>query len=174
MKRRSLGLIVMGVVTLAAIGGVWADDHRAVVKGIYGERGIQIISHADRVEIYRLKGRAERMATTDPTTMPMIEDFPIELRGPGISADLAKRMATVLLDEKTYRGPITNCGFDPHFALRFVRGKEAVNVLMCFHCYIIAAWVRDGEGKLVQRSGGVFDGSGGELKKLMDEGLKRK
>lgn len=96
---------------------------------ILGNRTSVAIATADSVTAFRIVSPLDPQFARDHGTLPSIDDCPI-LEEKSAPRD---RLAAALLDPQTY-GDATSCNFDPHHALRFRRGTDSVDVVICFKC----------------------------------------
>ncbi|HVF10072.1 MAG TPA: hypothetical protein VNA16_04675 [Abditibacteriaceae bacterium] len=121
-------LALVGCATLAVSQSTAqqpAAETSVKVRQYFGAKVVSVLSEATRVEAFRV----------DPKSQ---QDWP-NGQAHEINAESAAKLASVLLDEKTYRWeagkPIgLRCIFEPAVAYRFWKGKESVSVLVCFKC----------------------------------------
>jgi hypothetical protein len=127
-----------------------------------------VIRTADRVETFRVhplervnfrRGGREK----DFEEFGVIGQFFITRVGPLLTSDQQAAVAALLLDEKGYwltsPGNAKKCVFTPRHSLRFCKGNEVVEALICFDC----KQLRLGSG------GGDFDSMALPLSELFRE-----
>ncbi|MEK7466871.1 MAG: hypothetical protein AAB074_05595 [Planctomycetota bacterium] len=114
-------LILVASMGLAAC----ADD---AFMGEVGKHALGILEGADRVETFRT--HSERDETVGAN---VVDGYPVVKTGPEKDAAFAKRILSQLKHEETEPNDL-ECAFVPHDAFRVWKGKEHVDVLICFHC----------------------------------------
>ena len=167
MKGKSWRLVLaVGALTGAVGLGVGAEGARepsAKVKKRLGEKAIEVMSRADRVEAFRIG--------PEPTAKKgkkNVAGYPILSRGKDQGQKFAARLASVLLEDGTLFGKGVR-GFEPGVAFRMWHGEELVEVLICFKCDSLRVISHSGKGKVVKRASGAFGGHAGPLVKLAKE-----
>ena len=94
-----------------------------------------IIRSPDRVEslpVESLADPAKDWSSGMKTSLPgsfRIIDEPIP-----VPKELAAPLATLILNPASYESVYKLCIFEPGVAFRFWKGKEALDVFLCFHC----------------------------------------
>jgi hypothetical protein len=87
-----------------------------------------ILEGATAVEVYRID--SEKVAAPgDPT----LDGYLVVARGQDRGEEFAARLAEVLLDPGTYSHSFALC-FDPGVAYRLRKGRECLDIVICFHC----------------------------------------
>jgi hypothetical protein len=103
-------------------------------KSRLDSRTAGIFSGATKVEVFRIDGRYD-----PPNAIPVKPDDPtvggytILARGKNQSSEFATKLASVLANDKTYTDWHANC-FWPGVAFRAWKGRESVDVIICFKC----------------------------------------
>ncbi len=122
-------------------------------KSFLGDRAVRIIEGATKVEVFRI----------EPMMPPKyagrtIEGYPVLSQGKDQGPDFAKRLAAVLLDDKTYDfDRAKGCIFSPGVVFRFRNGAELVEVITCYQCSEFKIVVKDARGDVVRKVGEDFD-----------------
>ncbi len=124
-----------------------------------------VIAVAESVRAWRTVGSLGRSENV------VGEDF-FKPSGEGVvvASELAKRLAVVLLNEKSYlspRGSFKGCIAEPGVMIRFSKGGGYSNAFLCFECDILIVRTKADE---MAKSGGVdrdFDPSRAEFVKLV-------
>ncbi len=141
-------------------------DPAPEVRGLLGDRVLAVLDGATRVEVFRLK--ADRVP--QPPGAPKGEDaagFPIVSTGKARDARFAARVAAVLRDKGTYEfDRPKGCILRPGVAFRLWKGKQSVDLALCFECDILVVVARDEAGKSVHRASKDFDPGRPALVKL--------
>lgn len=102
---------------------------------IIGARTSDVIAAPTRVRAYQIMSPFDRGFDEAKRRMRLMDDeYPI-LSETAVPANAATHIAALLLDASSYDPAYqTDCNFDPHHALRFERGQDVVDVVICFHC----------------------------------------
>src|SRR5262249_278737 len=95
-----------------------------------GRQTVDILSGATKVEVFRIDGKGDRQPK--PGEAAMLGN-PVTARGKDQDEAFAKKLADVLLDDRTYTEEWAKC-FRPGVAFRVWRGSDSVKVLVCFQC----------------------------------------
>jgi hypothetical protein len=90
------------------------------------------VKGADRVETFEVD-EGNDYWRTDQQEADRIGAYKITRRGPEEKGPWMTKAAGLLLDPMSY-GHRKRCGFAPGVALRFWKGSQHVDVLLCFHC----------------------------------------
>ncbi len=103
---------------------------RRVAKLLGGEKGVKVITTADKVEAYRIK--PEYGAGDD---VKKIAGFPL-ISGPHkVDAGHARVLRRVLFNSKTYMFDVAKaCEFEPGIVIRFSGKSGMIDVVFCFSC----------------------------------------
>ena len=103
-----------------------AEPSPRVVRFL-GDRAARVLARAGRVEVFRVK---EKRAAEGEKS---VGGYAIATTGNEQGAQSARRVAGMLLDEKTYRfDRSTVGGFTPLVGLRLWEGERSVDVLLSF------------------------------------------
>jgi hypothetical protein len=107
-----------------------AGDPSPKVTKFLGDSAITVLQGATRVEPFRLSD--ERAGEGKPN----VGKYAVTATGKEQGEAFAKRLAAVLLDERTYRfDSAKGCIFQPGVGYRIWKGDEAaVEVVICFTC----------------------------------------
>jgi hypothetical protein len=109
-------------------------ESRAVapeVKTHLDEKTVAILSGATKVEVFRLEGAGP--VNPQASAKRHISGFAVAAQGKDQGRAFARKLADVLLDEKTYSTTFALC-FTPGVAFRVWKKDESVDVLICFKC----------------------------------------
>jgi hypothetical protein len=98
-----------------------------------GRRSVDILSAATKVEVFRLDGRRQPGDWQPKPGETSLCGFPITARGPDQGEAFARKLADLLLDERTHTRETAAC-FLPGIGFRVWRGEDSVDVLICFLC----------------------------------------
>jgi hypothetical protein len=131
-------LTVFLVLVIVPLISLWQGPHRKL-----GDHTISILRGADHVETFRLDdtGEGDWMGSKE------IRQFPPTGRGRTQSRAFANRLSRLVLDPRTYAGPDdSTCLFNPGVAYRAWRGRECVEVIVCFHCTEMVITTKDEQG----------------------------
>lgn len=154
-RRRVLGAFLLALTALV----VWTTILLAALpRRTLGSHTLSLLDGAQRVETFRLK--------SDPQDeeRSQIRDFPLRYVGPTQGREFAARVAAVLHAARTFWGPNdVTCLPDPGVAFRLWRGRECVEVLLCFHCNQMLVATKDAQGKVVHTAYTEFGSMRGEL-----------
>ena len=145
---RRLALLFFGifVASIAAIGLV---NFASAPRNALGDRTITILTGATKVETFRL----------DDTHDPSFEEpreirlYPLVAKGQEQGEAFARSLSGVLLNGKTYLGPNdTSCLTNPSVAFRLWKGRECVEVILCFHCDQMLITTKDAGGRIIHKA----------------------
>jgi hypothetical protein len=100
-----------------------------VVAKRLGEKTVGILQGADRVEVFRINPEKEGKEAGKNR----IGGYAVTATGKEQDKVFAGKLAGVLLQGRTYSGQSFKC-FDPGVAYRIWKGKESVEVAICFAC----------------------------------------
>lgn len=121
-----------------------------------------IIRSPDRVEAWRTEkglNSAGRPSSLDPAAYRMLTS-PID-----VAPKTASRISRILVAPSTYLWNMgRTCEIDPGVRLRFTKGGQAVDIMLCFKCGELWVWRN---GKHV--GGGYFDPGRARLASLMKQ-----
>jgi len=131
-------------------------------KSFLGDRAVRIIEGATKVEVFRIKPMQEQKPAGE-----VIGGYTVLSAGRDQGPDFARRLAAVLLDDKTYDfDRAKGCIFSPGVVFRFRNGAELVEVITCYHCSEFKIVVKDARGAVVRVVGEDFDNARPALVKL--------
>ncbi len=120
-----LAAMILLLSTGCAIGG---ESPR--VRDFVGERAVNVLHGADRVEVFRVAAPWKKGKEG-----PMLGKYPLISTGKEQGKEFGTKLAQIVLDDSTYEWNIAKaCEFDPGVAYRVWSGKESILVLICFHC----------------------------------------
>jgi hypothetical protein len=115
----------------------------------FGRMAVGILEAGDRVEVFAVgpapvgpRGYADDNTGyhLPPGTPLTIQRYPVRRVAPSQGRRFAKQLARLVMDERSYdqRNVIKGCAFSPGVAFRVWARKQALDVLLCFHCDQIA------------------------------------
>ena len=144
----SLGLLAIATVRTASLwrqGATWKAWH------LLGQSNIDLITRADKVEIYRIE-------LADMRTAKKLVGGSFSVIGVSHAPSLAlqKQVARTLLDvfnTKPYYWDQSSCEFNPGVAFRFYKGAEILDAVVCYDCAAIL--LSTGENGRLQRGAGT-------------------
>jgi hypothetical protein len=110
----------------------------AVVEGrreiTIGPRTTNVLGNPTKVRGYRILSPFAPNFEELEKTRPLIDGYPVLAEAP-VRMDTARKIAAILLDPDSYdRAYEMDCVFEPGYALRFERGSDVVDVIICFKC----------------------------------------
>jgi hypothetical protein len=151
-------LLPLAAVACCCLTG-FAAEPTANVKKFLGDKTIEILDGATKVEVYRISPNTKPGSNT-------IGEYPIIGRGKDQDKAFAAKLRTILFDESTYNFESAKaCEFSPGVALRVFKGEEYADVFLCFSCKEL----RIQQGKHVNQED--FDNKYSELVKLAKTAL---
>ena len=131
-----------------------------------GDHTISILRGADRVETFRLDDTGEG----DWLGGKEIRQFPLVGPGKTQGKAFANHLSRLVLDPRTYVGPDdSTCLFNPGVAYRAWRGRECVEVIVCFHCGEMLITSKDAGGHPIRTTHTCFLGMRAEFVALAKE-----
>lgn len=170
MKRTAI-IVALVVLCVAAVGYrpvrvAWEKHHHEQVRRslLVGSTPFVldpvtqgILSHADRVETFRLsdiheardRTTAEWTALSGPHTQ-FLEEHPVLHKGQPQGAAFAAAMETALTQARS-PGSIAGC-FDPGVGYRVWKGKAHTDICVCFYCEGIELITQDAQHKEVTKT----------------------
>jgi hypothetical protein len=95
------------------------------------EKTVAVLAGATKVEAFRLESAGP--ANAGIQSQRQFDGFAVKAQGKDQGPALAKKLADVLLDEKTYSTTFAAC-FTPGVAFRVWNGDACVDVVICFLC----------------------------------------
>jgi hypothetical protein len=156
----------MGFLTLMLVlpGSRAADEGPSEkVKKHLGDQLVKLLQAPTKVETYRIEPAGPVKANE-----AQIGGYRIKSTGKEQKEEFAKKLAVVLLDEKTLFGESKRC-FLPGVAFRMWKGEESVDVIICFNCSNLRMIARDAKGKVIKEAIGAFGPQSAALVKLARE-----
>jgi hypothetical protein len=102
---------------------------------LLSSKALEAVRAPDRVEslpVESLSGAKDGRAAATKTSLPGL--FRIVPEPRPVPAEVVPQLSRLFLSRSSYADHYTLCIFDPGIALRFWKGDEAVDVLVCFHC----------------------------------------
>jgi hypothetical protein len=103
----------------------------AEVKKLLDEKTVAVLAGATKVEVFRLE--AAGPVGSQASGQRQLDGFAVKAQGKDQGQAFAKKLADVLLDEKTYSTTFAFC-FTPGVAFRIWKGEACVDVVVCFMC----------------------------------------
>jgi hypothetical protein len=120
---------------------------------------VRLLQQADRVEVFRLTGRASEKPPS--TNGQNINKWAFKQTGKTQGRESARELANAILNEtNSFAGPganIKGCLWDPAIAFRTWHAKESVTIVVCFDCNSLLIEYGDAEGKAHGRVSMDFD-----------------
>lgn len=114
-----------------------------------GDRTISLLNGAARVETFRLNDSRDGDQVKDGTTGQEIADYPLSYQGHTLGPKFAAELSRAVQDPRTYLGPNdTTCLINPGVAFRAWRGRECVEVIVCYHCQQMLVTRKDAQGRV--------------------------
>ncbi|QTA86524.1 hypothetical protein [Desulfonema magnum] len=99
------------------------------VKDFLGDQMISVIAAPERVESFRVNAEQEKASSE------ALAGFPISKQGPNLNEEQLKKIQSLIFDENSYHfGIEKSCKFRPEVGLKFIKGGEAVVILLSFSC----------------------------------------
>jgi hypothetical protein len=98
------------------------------VKKILGEKAIALLEKANKVEAFRIEEKQ-----TQKTGDDYIAGYRIIGKSKNLGEKFPAKLRAALFEEKIYFGQAARC-FDPGVAFRIWHDKQAIEVVICFHC----------------------------------------
>ena len=125
-RARVLSVILMAIALLASPAAASAGPSPRVVRYL-GNRAADILARASRAEVFRLR---DKRGGEDQKA---VGGYVVVGAGKEVGAPASRRLADLLLDEKSYRfDHSTVGGFTPLVGLRLWDGDRYVDVLLSF------------------------------------------
>jgi hypothetical protein len=141
------------------------------VKNFLGDKAVDVLSAADRVEVYRIQGFRPDPQKKPDDKAEKIGGYMVLAKGKEQGKEFAGRLREVLFNDKTYLFDVAKlCIFDPGVAFRMRKGEVTVEVLLCFSCDEVLVLTSEG-GKVARRSHEDVDPMRAVLVKLAKEAL---
>jgi hypothetical protein len=129
-------------------------------KAALGDEGIAILKKAVRTEAFRINPSMLTKKEIEDH-VPSVGFYAIIGKGT-VNRKFTAKIRTALFDASSYNGREAKC-FDPGVGFRIGRGREAVEVFLCFHCNNLAVAVRNAEENRYSRSSSAGFGESREL-----------
>jgi hypothetical protein len=125
-RRQVLRMALIAFAVLASPAAASAEPSQRVVRYL-GSRAAEILARASRVEVFRV---VDKRAGENQKS---VGGYVVTGAGTEIGAPASRRLADLLLDEKSYRfDHSTVGGFTPLVGLRLWDGERSVEVLLSF------------------------------------------
>ena len=137
------------LVPMCEFGSSFGPHPLEDVVSVLGERGIEILRNAERVEIFRIKSNTSEDLSTPGR--PAIEGHEI-LAQTEQGREFATKVSGALLSERNQFGMGKGCGFSPGVAFRIWNGKDSAVVIVCFQCDDLALTFYDSSGKKIKHT----------------------
>ena len=120
--------LLVGLVAACSLGVAperpQADDLRVALEKRFAAPAFAIVRDAERVEALPVEETGMGLSATH-----RVVERPV-LLNPATARDMRK----TVLSTKSYVGGPMACGFQPGLAIRFHKGRDSVQVLVCFLC----------------------------------------
>ncbi len=114
-----------------------------------GEKTVSILKGATRVETFRLIESPYGDPAKAGTSGDEIADYPISSQGQIVGREFAADLSHAVLDPRTFAGMNdTTCDINPGVAFRAWRGRECVEVIVCYHCQQMLVTTKDAQGHM--------------------------
>ena len=114
-----------------------------------GEKTVSILQGATRVETFRLIDGPYDDYAKAGTSGNEITDYPIISQGQIVGRAFAANLAQAVLDPRTYASMNdVSCEINPGVAFRAWRGRECVEVILCYHCHQMLVTTKDAQGHM--------------------------
>lgn len=115
-----------------------------------GTRTLFVLNGATRVEAFRLDDSRDGDQVKDGTTGQEIVDYPLTFQGQTLGPPFAAKLTRAVRDPRTFIGPNdVTCLINPGVAFRAWRGRECVEVILCYHCQQMIVTRKDRQGRSV-------------------------
>lgn len=127
-------LVALVVVLSAGVAAAYTVQGREDIPKLFGgSDGVQLVRQATSVRAYRVVGTSEFHKSLDKYEM---QGEPAE-----VSASQAKALQDLLLDHDSYKWNVAKSCL-PIYGVRaqFLKGDQAVDVLFCFECNVLAVF----------------------------------
>jgi RNA polymerase sigma factor (sigma-70 family) len=101
----------------------------------YGDKTIAILKGATKVEVFRVDPKDHVEPTKDDDKDKRFGGYAITLKGDDQGEKFAHKAAALLLDRDNFvLNAAKGCKFSPGVGLRFWKGKEYAELLLCYQC----------------------------------------
>jgi len=155
VRRMMAGVATLGLVACFTVYGFYDDLFHSgdLVANFGGADGIKAVARPDRVEAFRLAPTPASTLQADHA-FDRLENYPTASGPVAVPAGRAVGLSSALTSPRSYLwGVGKGCGQPtPGVRLSFVRGRDRVDVLLCFRCNILMIY-RGGR----YTGGGSFD-----------------
>ena len=106
-------------------------------EGRLADDAVAILSHAEKVETFRLLTGREGKVSNPGDALPKIQKYyAVVATGPTLGPEFGSRLAGVFLSPGANRYSPSACIFDPGVAFRVWRGERYADLLVCFNCNV--------------------------------------
>ena len=156
-----------------AVGEV--QDPPSPLRERYGDKTIDIIKGATKVELYRLDPRDY----SDPEMMKEGQEkrfggYAVKGRGEDQGEKFAQKAAALLFNADNFEFKVAKgCAFLPGVGLRFWKGKETADLLLCYTCRELKVVAPDPKAQGVKVPMAVFEHGRAAFVKLAKEMFPR-
>ncbi len=103
----------------------------AALLAFLGEKMYKTIELADSIQLYVVSA-----ADTTKTNDNVFSDLKFSEQTGNLDSLTAKQLKAIVLNPNNFSlsGRVKNCGFVPDMLFRFAKGKDTVNLFLCFYC----------------------------------------
>lgn len=119
-----LNLTLLSILALTGCSG-------ATSNGSFTSEIASTLNGADRVEVFRVDPKPSADAGKN-----VIDGYPITATGKEQGREFAKKLSAILLSDSVIVS-VKKCGLDPGVGYRFWKGKDGVDVVVCFNCDVL-------------------------------------
>ncbi len=138
-----LGSFLLALIIIGLVGFVQGPRNKL------GEKTVSILQGATQVETFRLVDGPYDDYAKAGTTSDEIIDYPVHSQGQVFGRKFAANLAHAVLDPRTYAAMNDNtCEINPDVAFRAWRGRECVEVILCYHCHQMLVTTKDAQGHM--------------------------
>ncbi len=138
-----LGSLLLALVITGLVGFVQEPQKKL------GEKAVSILQGATRVETFRLVDGPYDGYVKAGTSGDEIADYPVSSHGQTVGREFAADLSHAVLDPRTFAGlNDTSCEINPGVAFRAWRGRECVEVIVCYHCQQMLVTTKDAQGHM--------------------------
>lgn len=143
------GLLPLGGLLLAFVIAGLVGFVREPQKKL-GEKTVSILQGATRVETFRLVENPDGDPAKAGTSGDEIVDYPVSSHGQIVGREFAADLSHAVLDPRTFAGMNDGtCEINPGVAFRVWRGRECVEVIVCYHCQQMLVTTKDAQGHIM-------------------------
>jgi hypothetical protein len=106
----------------------------------YREQVVSILKGATRVEVFRVAPRPDAKASKT------IDHYPVTTTGKEQGQEFASKLSAILMGKGVVKSR-KECGLDPGVGFRIWKGREAVDVVVCFKCDVLRVRLMNEDSK---------------------------